>query len=854
MIRRRITTLFMGLGILFAALGATAITHRWRRALHPHPVTGKPIVLPGVDGDSRILHNGWRITPVGRHIPTNDMLLGGAISPDGKTLAVANCGYNAHRIHLIDIATEKEITQLVVPTAWNGIAWSPDGNSLYVGSGCAVKSRLLNQVDDVYLFHKKEDGSWERGDGFNLKGNDRKTTCITGISLSKDGSTLYILNNTDNNLYVLDVKSGNQLTKVAVGESPIVERLSADGTRLYVANWGGASYTVLNVSTSSAPKVMQTVKTDSHPNDLALSSDDRLFVSCGSADVVQVFDTRTNALLEQIRTAISPKAPYGSTPNALALTGDNRSLYVANADNNNVCVIEVLNRGKSRVRGFIPTGWYPSAVMTTPDSKRVIIGSGKGLGTTANKLISRDSKAQVFRFEHHGKQLKGFLSFVNAPDDAELANYTRMVMDNTPYRDEQLRVSRSAEKTAIPTRIGAKSPIKYVLYIIKENRTYDQVFGDIPQGNGDKRLVLFGREVTPNQHALADEYVLLDNLYCSGEVSADGHPWSTSAIATDYTQRSWVLNYSGKDAPKYTDSLGDPKSGYIWDACAKKGLSYRSYGEYVYATSSESAPEQKVAATTSLIGHGSPAYVGIGRPKNAEEMRDTEKADVFIAEFKEFEKKGTLPRFMIMALGENHTHGTATGQHTPRACVASNDYALGKIVDAISHSSVWKETAIFVIEDDAQNGPDHVDSHRTPGLVISPYTKRKYVDSTMYNTTSMLRTMELILGLPPMTQYDASATPLFASFTNIANTTPFNVLKPTYNLAEMNAATAYGVRESNKMDFRGYDRVDEDTLNRILWHSIRGARTPLPTPSRSAMITPEGRVSLVHYKERDTDD
>lgn len=851
--RRRITTLLAGLGALSVAIGATA-TYRLRRALHTHPVTGKPITLPGADGDGRLLHNGWRVTPVGRHIPTNDMLLGGAISPDGKTLAISNCGYNPHRVHLIDLATEKEIAQLATPVAWNGIAWSPDGNALYVGSGNPVKSRLLNQVDDVYLFRKKEDGAWERGDGFNLKGVDRKTTCISGIALSKDGSILYVLNNTDNSLYVLDAKSGEQRTKTAVGESPIVQRLSPDGTRLYVANWGGASYTVLDVSAPAAPKVVQTVKTDSHPNDLALSKDNRLFISCGSADVVQVFDTQNNALLEQIRTALTPKAPYGSTPNALALANDGASLYIANADNNSVCVADVSQRGKSRVRGFMPTGWYPSAVLATPDSKRVIIGSGKGLGTAPNRVMGLNSAAQVFRFEHHGKQLKGFLSFVNAPDDAELANYTRQVMENTPYRDSQLLASKSDEKTAIPSRIGAKSPIKYVLYIIKENRTYDQVFGDVPQGNGDKRLTLFGREVTPNQHAIADEFVLLDNFYCSGEVSADGHPWSTSAIATDYTQRAWVLNYSGKDGPQYTDALENPKSGYIWDVCAKKGLSYRSYGEYVYATSSEKAPEQKVDGTTGLAGHGSPAYVGMGRPQNAEEMRDTEKADIFISEFKEFEKKGTIPRFTIMSLGENHTHGTATGQHTPKACVASNDYALGKIVDAISHSSVWKEFAIFVLEDDAQNGPDHVDSHRSPALVISPYTKRKYVDSVMYNTTSMLRTMELILGLPPMTQYDASATPLFASFTNVANTTPFSVIKPTYNLAERNMASAYGAKESNKMDFRGYDRVDEDALNRILWHSIRGAKAPLPAPARSAMITPEGRVVLARYQGRDADD
>jgi DNA-binding beta-propeller fold protein YncE len=494
----------------------------------------------------------------------------------------------------------------------------------------------------------------------------------------------------------------------------------------------------------------------------------------------------------------------------------------------------------SLVAGFIPSGWYPSAVAVNSDGTKLVIGSGKGTGTGANPAKLPISQVAPSGFAHMGRQLTGLISFVDVPNEEQLDKYTRQVQANTPYRDSQLAGVDFSRETAIPRKIGDPSPIKHVLYIIKENRTYDQVFGDMGKGNGDPNLCLFGKDVTPNHHALAEQFVLLDNLYCSGEVSADGHPWSTSAYATDFTQRSWVLSYSGHGGTDHSDSVADPKGGYIWDACNRKGLSYRSYGEYVYASSSESAPEQKVAGAKGLIGHGSPKWVGIGRPKGSPAMRDTEKADVFIDEFKEFEKKGEIPRFMIMSLGENHTEGTRPGAFTPKSHVASNDVALGKIVEAISHSSAWKEFAIFVIEDDAQNGPDHVDSHRTCGLLISPYVRRRSLDSTMYSTASMLRTMELILGLNPLTQYDAAATPMPASFSTRADLTPFTLVPARISLNDRNGQTAYGSRQSAKMDFSEYDRIDEDQLNRILWHSIKGVNTPLPAPTRRAIVTHEG--------------
>jgi phospholipase C len=391
-----------------------------------------------------------------------------------------------------------------------------------------------------------------------------------------------------------------------------------------------------------------------------------------------------------------------------------------------------------------------------------------------------------------------------------------MVRANTPYRDTQLAQAPAPSGSPIPHRIGEPSPIRYVLYIIKENRTYDQVYGDLPQGNGDPNLCLFGRQVTPNQHALAEQYVLLDNIYCAGEVSQDGHPWSTQALVSDYTQRAWPAAYSGKGSIAPEDNLKDTKAGFIWEACARAGLTYRSYGEY--------------ADHKSLIGHHSEAYIGKVKYGSYSAARDTGRADIFCAEFKEYERTKTIPRFMVMSLGENHTHGTAPGQHTPKACVASNDVAVGRIVETISRSSVWNQYAIFIIEDDAQNGPDHVDAHRTAALVISPYTRRHAVDSTFYSTNSMLRTMELILGIGPLSQYDAAATPMVASFTNRADLTPFTALPAQIDLEAKNKRTEYGAAASARMDFSEYDRIDEDTLNRVLWHSIKGRNVPYPKP------------------------
>ena len=588
---------------------------------------------------------------------------------------------------------------------------------------------------------------------------------MSGIAVGRGGQSVYSLDIDTGRLTAIDLDSTIAPRQAKVAERPYDVAVARDGSKLFVSDWSARSVVVVD---PGSLKVIGKYAVGEHPNQIAIHpTDDRVFVACASTNEVAVIDAKRNLVTETISTALFPRAPEGSTPDALAIAPDGKTLYVANADNNCVAVIDIAVPSKSQVKGFIPTGWYPTAVAVTPDGKRLLVGVGKGNQTKPNPIAKpgpddAQKPGRRLPFPYIGTTLSGALSIVPVPDEKALAAYTSTVYKNCPYSDKLLTDAPYPTRTAIPTKVGDPSPIKHIIYIIKENRTYDQVFGDMPRGNGDPSLVMFGAEVTPNHHKLAEEYVLLDNLYCNGHVSADGHPWSTMAYNTDYIARNWALTYSGREGVELDDDgdLAKAPSGYLWDACAKARLTYRSYGEFGRRVSQPDGKVAMEAAVPGLVGHMCPDYgVARGRRKR---VRDTDNAETLIREFREFEEKGNLPRFMVMSLGEDHTTGTRPGTFTPRACVASNDLALGRMVDAITHSKYWPETAIFVIEDDAQNGPDHVDAHRTVGLVVSAYTRRHHLDSTQYQTVSMIRTMELILGLPPLSQFDAAgASPMF---------------------------------------------------------------------------------------------
>ena len=823
-----------------AVLAAVLILATAAAAQDPKPQ------FAGPTANGFLLPNGWTITPAGRQVALTDLPLNILPSDDSKTTLVATSGFNAHELSLIEIETGKVLSKVGVRQSWYGLAQGKIGGMRFIkwsGGGSDVNHQIL----------------WTRG-GVSRPDPPEpidKESAAKAKGHFRSGGALFQVEDKWYSYAWLDIDRGElnmepiaplpdpvKPVTVPAGKRPYDVAFAKNGRSLYISDWASKSVLVFHLPEGEGvfvgpqgPPVA--IPVGEHPNQLAVHpTDGRVFVACASSNCVSVIDGKTDSVIETISTTLFPKAPEGSTPDALAISPDGKTLYVANADNNCVAVIDITTPKRSQVKGFIPTGWYPTAVAVTPDGKTLLVGVGKGNGTKPNPIPkdrSKDAKGRPFPYI--GTTLSGALSIMPVPDDKALADYTAQVYKNCPYSDSQLTDAPHPRKTAIPTKVGDPSPIKHVLYVIKENRTYDQVLGDLPRGNGDPSLCMFPREVTPNHHKLAEEFVLLDNLYCNGHVSADGHPWSTMAYNTDYIARNWALTYSGRAGILDDDDadLAKAPSGYLWDACKTAGLSYRSYGEYGRRVSQADGTFKMEGAVPGLVGHMCPDW---GAPKpDKSPARDTDRVDTFLKEFRQYEKDGNLPRFMVMSLGEDHTAGTTPGSFTPQACVASNDLALGRLVEAVSKSKSWPETAIFVIEDDAQNGPDHVDAHRTVGLVISPFARRKHLDSTQYGTVSYLRTMELILGLKPLSQYDAAANPLFGCFEDRADVTSYIHEEARIDLGARNTKLAYGSDRSAKMDFSEYDKVDDFELNEILWRSIKGKDAPIPPAVRRAIAS-----------------
>jgi YVTN family beta-propeller protein len=791
---------------------------------------------PGPIAKGFVLPNGWTITPVGRQVALTDLPLNILPLADGKHVLVATSGYNKHELSLIELAGGRVVDKQTVKQSWFGLAMTPDEKRLWwSGGGAGMLHNYELNDHKLKRIGPDEPPLPKKGD---TSEKPKKNTFKSGMLLESGTRTLYSLDINAGTITAVDLDTEKTRTAKCGGRPYDVVR-GRNGAQLYVSDWAGRA--VLAVDPKEL-RVIARIAVGEHPNQMVVHpKDDRLFVACASSNCVSVLDTRRGIVTETIVTSLFPRAPEGSTPDALALSPDGETLYLANADNNCVAVIDVAVRGKSALKGFIPTGWYPTAVAVAPDGKNLLVGVGKGNQTRPNPIdkdTKNDKSIPDYRrlpFPYIGTTLSGALSIVPIPDDKQLAKYTATVYRNCPYSDKLLTASPHPDKTVIPSKPGESSPIKYIIYIIKENRTYDQVFGDMKEGNGDPSLVMFGDKVTPNHHKLAREFVLLDNLYCNGQVSRDGHPWSTMAYNTDYIARDWHLTYSGRKGVDDDDEgdLSNAPSGYLWDACNRAGLSYRSYGEYGKRVSTGDGGSKMEGRVPGLVGHICPDY-GIAKVKG-KRLRDTENVETFLKEYRAFEKADKMPRFIVMSLGEDHTTGTTPGTYTPQACVASNDLALGQLVEAVSKSKYWKETAIFVIEDDAQNGPDHVDAHRTVGLVISPYTKRHSVDSTQYSTVSMIRSMELILGLPPLSQYDAAARPMYASFTDKADLTPYSHEEARIDLDVKNTRKSYGAERSRRMDFSDYDLADDFELNEILWRSIKGVDAPVPPTVRRAI-------------------
>jgi YVTN family beta-propeller protein len=786
----------------------------------------------GLRPSENLLFNGWGLTPAGEQVPISDLALKLVVSPDKKMLLAACAGFNDTGLTLVDV-TSRRVTQfLPLQKIWTGLVFSLDGRRILVSGGDSGRVNVFKYADGKAT-----------AAGFVKPSPNAFTVFLAGMAVHPATGKVYACNEANEEIWVLNAQTLALETTIAVGEHPHTCIFGADKRHLYVSNWGGRSVSVVDTKQN---RRVRNIGVGIRPNDMALAPDGRLFVACSGDNTVHVIETRAvekpapeaslkrrvpEAAREIISTSLYPGSPEGSTPDAVAVAPDGKTLFVANADNNAVLVVDISNalseearrnrESVSVVDGFIPVGWYPSALCVSPDNQTLFVANGKGLASHPNypsQGKGQRKRATPPAFDHIARLLEGSLSFISRPNPAEMAAYTEQVRRNSPYTPESLHRAPIASGSVIPEQVGQPCPIKYVLYIIKENRTYDQVFGDMkdasgkPIGNGEPALAIYGEKVTPNHHQLAREYVLLDNLYCNGEVSADGHSWCDAAIATDFKQRSWIMSYSRHGRLPGNAEMETPSAGYLWDLCQRHGVTYKCYGEGARRVPS----------------------INRGRWSGG---RDMDRVKGWIEDLHQAEQTGKLPQFMIMSLGENHTRGTAPGAFTPDACVASNDLGLARIVEAASKSRFWNQMAIFVIEDDAQNGPDHVDAHRTVGLVVSPYCKRGFVDSTLYTTASMIRTMELILGLPPLTQYDAGATPMFNCFQDSLTAGPFNPLPARVNLTAKNTLRSPFARQSAQMDFRDYDRAPEDALNRILWAAARGVDAPYPTPIHRAIFT-----------------
>jgi YVTN family beta-propeller protein len=758
------------------------------------------------------LPNGWSLTPFGRSIPLGDLPLNLAVSPNSKRLAVTNNGQSTQTIQLIDISEEKVLSEVEIAKSWVGLRFSPDGKKLLASGGndnrvliYDVTGDKLTKIDSVVLGKP-----WPN------------RISVAGIETDKTGSTLYAVTKDDSMLYVCDLATKQVKNRIKLHAEAYTCLRSPVSDELFITVWGGDKVLIYD---PKQQKLTGEISTGSRPNDLIFTRNGKfLFVANANENSVSVIDVKTRKVLETVTTALYPDAPAGSTPNGLALSSDQKSLLVANADNNCLAVFDVSNPGRSRSLGFIPTGWYPTAVKVV--GKKVLVANGKGFSSKANPNGPNPYKRRESGTEYIAGLFKGTLSLFDLPKPAELTSLSKLVYQNTPYTKEKEKLAAGEQNNPIPKRVGEKSgQIKYVFYIIKENRTYDQVFGDMPGGNGDTSLCLFPEKVTPNQHALAREFILLDNFYVDAEVSADGHNWSTAAYANDYVEKNWPTSYGGRGGTydfEGSRPIAYPKKGFIWDYCQRAGIRYRSYGEF------EAYSKRKGSA---LDGRFAPNY-----PDYDLKIKDIDRVEVWKKDIDSLIAANAVPHFSSIRLGNNHTSGARIGAPTPAAHVADNDLALGRFIEYLSKSPIWKESAVFVLEDDAQNGADHVDAHRSPALVISPYTKRKHVEHTMYSTSGMLRTMELILGLPPMSQYDAAATPMFACFTNTPTLAPYIHIPANIDLDAKNTAMTEPARQSEKLDLRFADKIDDRLFNEIIWKAVKGEHSLMPAPRRGAFL------------------
>ena len=794
-------------------------------------------VWPGYQGNGvTLLPNGWRIAPEGRHLTVGDLPMNLVPSPDGRFIAISTSGWAKPALSIFDTKTLQVVSRIEVDHTWLGLIWDPDGSQVFAsGASENVVYEFSFQAGKLTAAGKITLGPPEAHPGRDVIVN---AGYVAGMTLGADDQRLYVTQLYGQKVVAVDLKTRQIVATANLDAEPYTCVTSPDGQTVFVSLWGGAKVLELDAWTLA---VKREVTVGEHPNAMAVTRDGaRLFVACANTNAVWIVDLASGKAVEQIAVALGADAPVGSTPNGLALSPDGRTLAVANADNNTVTLADVSKAGATVVQGWIPVGWYPTGVLFDRDGSRLFVLDGKGLTGLANPRGPQPGGARL-EAQYSGGMFQGGISVIPVPNTASLRRMTAKVRELTPYSDaHRLAPANAPAASPIPKRVGELSPIKYVFYLIRENRTFDQVLGDLPKANGDPSLTLFGRDVTPNAHALAETFTTFDNFYVDAEVSYDGHAFSTGAYAPDVVEKMWPANYGRREGLYLSEggykmrnpfgNIAAPPQGYIWDFAKRANVSYRSYGEFA---AWESPGGVMTASVPGLDGHIHPRY-----PPFDMAIPDVNRIELFAQEFKDFVQKGTVPRLSILRLPRDHTSGTTPGAVTPTGMVADNDLALGQFVELISKSAIWKESAIFVLEDDAQNGPDHVDAHRSILVAVSPFSRRGAVDSTLYTTSGVLRTMELILGLPPMSQYDAAATPMYNAFTTTPNLAPYTHLPARVPMDLKNDWNTPGAAASLRMNFSAPDLAPDLELNQIIWQAVRGRGSVMPPPRRTGFIRP----------------
>ncbi|MGD0362636.1 MAG: alkaline phosphatase family protein [Bryobacteraceae bacterium] len=744
------------------------------------------------------LSTGLRLDPAGEAIELGSMPLAMALAPGGERAAVVLSGWREQGLQIVDLKTRRALQTLPQEAAFFGIAFSSNGSEIYVSGGNA---------DAIYCYAWK-DGAATLDRRIALaehKAGAPGTRYPAGMAVSRRGNYLYVAENVSDTLAVVDPATSRVVARFPTDHYPYAVEAAANG-KVYVSAWGAGTISIFQTRGDGTLQPAGKVRVGPRPSALlSNASGSRLFVALAASDRVAVLDTGKMKVVRYLSDAAPAGPSEGSTPNALALSQDESKLFAAEADNNAIAVLDFSGNRAEPAR--IPTDWYPTAVLNT--GERLLVLCGKGHGSHANPDGPTPGEGIARPLGYDLGQLNGTLRDLPShltPED--LASYSRRVAAANNWTERRLTKTYP--------------PFKHVVYIIKENRTYDQVLGDLKEGDGDKNLVFFGRAISPNHHALAERFGIFDRFFTNAEVSSQGHIWSTAAYVTDFGEKVIPSAYSDRRQGVDGEEIDEPLNGFLWSLARKKGIGFRDYGEMMKG-------EGWPVTQKELGANVSPTY-----PPFDLKIADQVRADAWIAELNKFASAGKMPELEVMHLPSDHTAGGRAGYPTPRAYMADNDLALGRIVEALSKSPFWRDTAVFVLEDDSQAGPDHVDCHRSVFFAISAYNRPGTIHRFI-NTTDVVAAIEDILGLSRLSKYDYFSRSLADIFSATPDLSPWTAMPAQFDMQEMNAAKTTAARMSEGLDFSGPDRVNDQIFNRILWSMLKGSE-PFPmAPAKSPL-------------------